>query len=77
MMEKRLHCLESNKSNEYWLEARSQSKVARKEEASVIKEFVDYATTQGSKNSKHYYKHITNATYKALGLMSQRKPHPA
>ena len=33
-----------------------------------------YATQQGSKSAKFYYKHITNATYKALGLLEQRKP---
>lgn len=52
----------------------SDKEIARKEETDVIKDFVEYATNQGSKSAKFYYKHITNATYKALGLISQKKP---
>jgi Rha family phage regulatory protein len=70
------HILQSNlnKSDNGFLKIREQGKIARKEETGVIKEFVDYATRQGSMSAKFYYKHITNATYKALGLMVQRKP---
>ena len=73
-MEKHILQSELNKSDDGFLRIREQSKIARKNETSVIKDFVDYATIQGSKSAKFYYKHITNATYKALGLIVQRKP---
>jgi len=73
-MEKRLLQVENNASDKYWIGTRNQGKLVRKGETDIIKDFVEYATEQGSKHSKYYYKHITNATYKALGLMSQKKP---
>ena len=73
-MEKHILQSELNKSDAGFLKIREQGKIARKQETSVIKDFVDYATNQGSSSAKFYYKHITNATYKALGLMTQRKP---
>jgi Rha family phage regulatory protein len=73
-MERRLEQLETNKADVAWIGTRKTGKIGRKIETDVIKEFVEYATGQGSKSAKFYYKHITNATYKALGLMHQRKP---
>ena len=73
-MEQRILLADKNATDRRWLGQREQGKVVRKEETDVIKEFVDYATSQGSKSAVFYYKHITNATYKALGLMVQRKP---
>lgn len=74
MMEKRLIQVETNQSDQSWISTRQQGKIARINETDVIKDFVEYATNQGSKNAKFYYKHITNATYKALGLMAQGRP---
>jgi len=73
-MEKRIFQLEKNQQDVFWIETRKQSKIGRKEETDIIKDFVEYATKQGSTKSQFYYKHITNATYKALGLISQKKP---
>ncbi len=73
-MEKRLKSVEKNKSDRQWIEFRDQGKEVRKLETDVIKDFVEYATSQGSKSAKFYYKHITNASYKALGLIVQKKP---
>ena len=64
----------ARQQNVEWLEAKSQGKIARREETDVIKEFVEYAFNQGSTNAKHYYSNITKATYKALGLVQQGKP---
>jgi hypothetical protein len=64
---------ENNNDNE-WLKVRSQSKALRLQQTDVIKDFVEYATNQGSKSAKFYYKHVTNATYKALGLIQHKKP---
>lgn len=73
-MEQTILKAELNKSDSDFIQVRSKSKVARIEETDVIKDFVDYATGQGSKSAKFYYKHITNATYKALELMVKKQP---
>ena len=73
-MEKVLLQYQTNKSDIEWTQTRAIGKQARLEETDVIKRFVDYATAQGSKSARFYYKHITNATYKALGLISQKEP---
>jgi len=73
-METRLLIEFHNKNDEKWVVQRVQGKLARENTTDMIKEFVEYATTQGSKSAKFYYKHITNATYKALGLISHKQP---
>jgi len=73
-MERSILQSQLNKSDTGFLNLRDNGKGIRKEETDTIKDFVEYATKQGSKSAKFYYKHITNATYKALGLMNQRKP---
>lgn len=73
-MEKTLLKLDENSHDNQWLKARSQSKAARLQQTDVIKEFVEYAINQGSKSAKFYYKHYTNVTYKALGLIQHKRP---
>jgi Rha family phage regulatory protein len=73
-LEKRLIAAAKNSDDNNWLQVRTQTKQARLAQTDVIKEFVDYATEQGSVNAKFYYKHITNATYRALGLIQHKKP---
>lgn len=73
-MERRLLSLSENSKDNEWLKVRSQSKQLRLQQTDVIKEFVEYATNKGSKSAKFYYKHVTNATYKALGLIQHKKP---
>jgi len=73
-MEKALIKLSENSKDSEWLKVRAQSKQMRLQQTDVIKEFVEYATSQGSKSAKFYYKHITNATYKALQLIQHKKP---
>jgi Rha family phage regulatory protein len=73
-MERALLKSDENGKNSEWVKVRAQSKQIRLQQTDVIKEFVDYATSQGSKNAKHYYKHYTNATYKALKLIQFKKP---
>ena len=73
-MEKRLLSLNENSKDNEWLRVRGQSKELRLQQTDVIKEFVEYATNQGSKSAKFYYKHVTNATYKALDLIQHKKP---
>jgi len=64
----------TNAANPEWLGRKDQLLLGRKEETDVIKSFVEYATKQGSTKAHYYSKHITNATYKALGLLVQKKP---
>jgi len=73
-MEKRLILEESNHQSVAWEAQREQGKIARKEATDTIKEFVDYATSQGSKNANFYYKHITVACYRCLQLIESEKP---
>ena len=73
-MEKALLQLDENGKSSEWATTRLQSKQMRLQQTDVIKEFVEYATNQGSQNAKFYYKHVTNATYKALQLIQHKKP---
>ena len=73
-MEQRILIADENATDAQWLGQREHGKVARLQETDAIKKFVEYATAQGSTMAAFYYKHITNATYSALGLMVQRKP---
>lgn len=73
-MEETLIKMKNNQQNEMWLGQREQSKLIRREETDVIKKFVEYATKQGSSKAKYYYKHLTNATYKCLGLVQYNRP---
>ena len=41
----------------------------------AIKDFVEYAFSQGSQNAKRYYTSITKMEYKALGFIQQAKPN--
>lgn len=52
-------------------QARLEGKVARRVETDTIKEFVEYATKQGSSNAKMYYANITKGTYEALYILEQ------
>ena len=63
-----------NKDNTEWITTREQGRQIRKAETDVIKAFTEYAIKQGSEGAKFYYKHYTNATYKALQLMEHKKP---
>lgn len=62
-----------NQQNISWIEARQNGKIARVAETDIIKEFVDYATKQGSQSAKMYYMNITKMTNKALEFMIQDK----
>ena len=73
-MESALLSADSNKKDIGWNEARSQSKLIRREQTDVISDFVAYATKQGSKSAKFYFKHITSATYSSLQLIQHKKP---
>jgi len=74
VLENQILIADKNATDVKWIGHRKLLVDGRKKETDVIKDFVEYATFQGSTKARFYYKHITNATYKALGLMIQRKP---
>jgi len=63
-----------NQSNISWQDDRKAGKITRREETDVIRDFVEYAHSQGSTKANFYYKHLTNATYKALFLVADKFP---
>ena len=73
-MEELLLKLKNNQENLEWKKSREQGKNVRLKLTDNIKEFVDYATSQGSKNAKMYYANITKMQYKSLGFIQQSKP---
>jgi len=75
MMEEIILRQEVNKNNLEWNKSREQGKQIRLETTDTIKEFVEYATNQGSKKASMYYKHFTKVEYKALGFIEQAKPN--
>lgn len=62
-----------NQSNESWISKRSQSREIRREETNTIKDFIEYAESQGSSSAGRYYANITKMTNKALELLVQSK----
>lgn len=66
----------SRQANTAWQELRRQGKTTRLDETDTIKEFVEYATRQGSTKASWYYKHITAATHKALFIIKDRSSQP-
>jgi phage regulator Rha-like protein len=62
-----------NSQNASWLSARNTGKEVRQLETDTIKEFVDYATKQGSQNASIYYLSIRKMTNKALEFLIQVK----
>ena len=47
---------------------RAEGKLIRKVETDAIKEFIEYAKSNGSQSSEHYYTIITKATNSILGI---------
>ena len=60
------------KQNQQYIETRNQSKIGRKQETDVIKLFVKYAKSQGSKNADKYYITISKMEYQAFFLLKEK-----
>jgi len=58
--------------SEAWLEQRELGKISTKEKTGIIKEFVEYATKQGSKSAIKYYTNISTMENKALFFLEQK-----
>ena len=59
--------------NLVWQREREQGKQIHLNLTDEIKTFIDYATTQGSKNANKYYITINLMQYKALGLIEKNE----
>jgi Rha family phage regulatory protein len=57
-----------------WTKARIEGKQVRRELTDEIKEFVEYATHQGSKSPSLYYMNISKMTNHALFLIERKAP---
>lgn len=60
-----------------WKQARLQSKEVRRSVTDAIRQFVDYATKQGSKSASMYYANITKMEYAALELIEKGSKVPS
>lgn len=56
----------AKRSNQNWIAARTQGIIPQREKTDVIKEFVEYAIGQGSKNANRYYLLIQEMEYNSL-----------
>ncbi len=56
------------KSSQAWIETRKQGKLTRKEETDTIKELVEYAKEQGSKNANMLYMTYSKLANKMAGI---------
>lgn len=71
-MKRELIRIASQNQNAQWLEARHAGKETRCIATDVIKQFIDYATKQGSKNAGRYYANISKMENQALFLLEQK-----
>ena len=58
--------------NPDWQNVRRDGKIVYKQKTSIIKDFVEYATMQGSKSAKRYYCNLANMENSALFFLEQR-----
>ena len=62
-----------NSKNTQYKEERLNGTEVRVELTDIIKEFIEYASTQGSKSASMYYQNITKMEYRALGLIEKNE----
>lgn len=58
-----------------WVESRKQSKLNRKVQTDAIKELVEYAQANGSKNSNRYYAIYSRLADKVVGIQNRDEAH--
>lgn len=61
-----------DQKNPDWQNARKDGKVIYKQKTEVIKDFVEYATSQGSKNASRYYSNFAKMENSALFFFEQK-----
>ena len=74
-MRKTISNLVAQRQDANWMEARKNGITIYKQKTEVIKEFVEYATRQGSKNSKMYFTNFSKMENSALFFFEQKYPN--
>jgi len=74
-LRKTLQIVIVNQKNQEWIEKRKSGKVSRLTQTDSIKNYVDYAKSQGSENAEKYYILLTNMENKALFFLEQKYPN--
>lgn len=64
----------TTKANEEYTKVRASSKISRRLETDIIKNFIEYATKQGSKSAKMYYMNISKMENNAFFLLKEKFP---
>lgn len=64
-----------NRKNAEWIEQRRAGVIQRKEQTDIIKQFVEYAISNGSQNAQRYYGNITTMQNRALFFLTQKFPN--
>ena len=64
--------MRSNHEDEEWKQQRVEGKMRYMQKVDVIKQFVEYATAQGSKNAEKYYANLAKMENRALFFLEQR-----
>lgn len=62
----------TKKANQQYIETRNQSKIGRKQETDIIKEFVEYAKRQGSQSAEKYYMIISKMENSAFFILKEK-----
>lgn len=62
----------TQKQNQQYIETRNQSKLGRRQETDIIKEFIEYAKNQGSKNADKYYMIISKMENSAFFILKEK-----
>ena len=62
----------AQKQNQQYIETRNQSKLGRKQETDIIKDFIDYAKSQGSKSADKYYMIISKMENSAFFILKEK-----
>jgi phage regulator Rha-like protein len=74
-MRNALASIAANRNSLDWQEVRANGKQVYFQKTDVIKQFVEYATDQGSKNAAMYYANIAQMENKALFFFEQKYPN--
>jgi hypothetical protein len=62
----------TQKANQQYIETRNQSKIGRKQETDIIKEFIEYAKRQGSQSAEKYYMIISKMENSAFFILKEK-----
>lgn len=74
-MRNALATIAANRDNLDWQKVRANGKQVYFQKTDVIKQFVEYATEQGSKNAAMYYTNIAQMENKALFFFEKKYPN--